>query len=63
MLDFGSPEACRFVLDLGQSGWPKTLGYTNAVQDWLHGRLWSLSMDPEVYGSDARGTLHLAPAP
>lgn len=63
VLDFSAPEDSRFVLDLGQSGWPKTPGYTNAVQDWLHGRLWSLSMDPAVYGEGARGTLELAPAP
>jgi len=63
VLDFGAPERSRFVPDLGQSGWPKTEGYGNAVQDWLHGRLWSLSQDPTVYQPDALGTLTLVPAP
>lgn len=62
VLDFAAPEESRFVLDMGQSGWPKTPAYDNAVQDWLNGRLWSLSMDPAVYGLDAEGTLHLVPS-
>jgi penicillin amidase len=61
ILDFSKPEECSMVLDLGQSGWPLTKQYSNAVEDWKAGRLWPLSMDREVYGRDAEGTLTLLP--
>lgn len=61
VMDFSEPEKCNMVLDLGQSGWPMTPEYSNAFDDWNHGRLWQLSMDPAVFSQGAEGELELTP--
>lgn len=61
MYDFGAPEQSGFVLDLGQSGWPGTPHYQNALPDWKEGRLWPASMEGGEYGKKALGILKLTP--
>ena len=59
--DLGKKDEGGIVVDVGQSGWPKTPGYNNGYLVWKEGRLWPVSMDPAEYQKDAVGTLHLRP--
>ena len=61
VIDFGAPGEGGMVVDLGQSGWPATPHYADALPDWKEGRLWPLSMDEAAYTEGALGTLTLSP--
>ncbi len=52
---------CDIIIDLGQSGWAKTQGYSNALPLYLEGKFWDTSMDPGSYSKDASGTLRIIP--
>jgi penicillin amidase len=38
--DLGDPEGSGFILDLGQSGWPASPHYQNALPRWRQGDIW-----------------------
>jgi len=61
VLDFAEPENSNMIVDLGQSGWPATPAYSNAFEDWNNGRLWKLSMNPEVFGQGQPSVMKLVP--
>ncbi|MFA6035149.1 MAG: penicillin acylase family protein, partial [Myxococcota bacterium] len=62
VVDLASPDSGGLILDLGQSGWPLTPGYSNAVDDWRSGRMWRVSTQEPVYSKDATGTVFMTPA-
>jgi penicillin G amidase len=59
--DFGAEGQSGLVTDLGQSGWPGTSDYRNALPLWKEGKLWSASMDERIYREKALGMLQLTP--
>lgn len=59
--DIGDVLECDIIIDLGQSGWAKTQGYSNALPLYLKGKFWETSMDLEDYSKDASGTLKIVP--
>lgn len=52
---------CDIIIDLGQSGWAVTAGYTNALSTYLRGEYWDTSMDPQKYSKDSKGIIRLLP--
>jgi penicillin amidase len=61
VVDLASPGNAGMIVDLGQSGWPVTEGYSNGYQDWRAGRAWTVNMDEKKFSAEARGTLVLKP--
>ncbi len=59
--DMKDVSECDIIIDLGQSGWAKTDGYSNALPLYLEGKFWDTSMSPDVYKKDLKGVLRIIP--
>jgi penicillin amidase len=59
--DMKEPEECDIIIDLGQSGWAKTDGYSNALPLYLDGKFWDTSMNPKKYRNGSKGEFKIIP--
>ncbi|MGC8926292.1 MAG: penicillin acylase family protein [Myxococcota bacterium] len=59
--DMREADECDIIIDLGQSGWAKTDGYSNALPLYLKGEFWDTSMNPKKYRESLRGEIRILP--